>query len=315
MDKIKNQGLKGLKISLFLLFSIAYSLQLTAYNLHAEDKIVAIVNNDVITQKDLDDFVNFTRVQLMGEFKGRSLESKMQSIKLDLMDKLIEDRIILQEAKKSNIRIDESRIKARIDDIRRRYDSEKDFQTSLAKQGLVQADLESKIRDQLLMYTIIEIKIKSKILVNPAEVTDFYQQNIDKFKLPEQREFESINTGEEDLASKVFNDLRNGQEFQDVASKYFLAVNKMSGAGNGQLRKDIEEKIFRLKVGEISAPVKIEEQYYIFKLDNIIPPRQQSISGAQGDIYTFLFDQKMQEALATWLDELKKQSYIKIMQD
>lgn len=304
-----------MRIFLLLLAIASYELLVTPYALFAEDKIIAIVNKDVITQKDLNDFINFTRLQLLGEYKGEKLESKIQSIKLDLIDKLIEDRIILQEAKKNNIRIDENRIKAKIEDIKKGYASEKEFQTVLYKQGLVQADIESKIRDQLLMYTIIEIKIKSKITVNPGEVTDFYQQNTAKFKLPEQREFESLAMGTDDegLVREILDNLKSGQEFSDVAKKYSLVINKMQGAQDGQLRKDIEDKIFKLRVGEISDPVRIEEQYYIFKLDNISSPRQQTLPETQDSIYTFIFNQKMEEALSSWLSELKKQSYIKIL--
>ena len=144
-------------------------------NLFAQDKIIAIVNNEVITQKDLSDFLNFMRMQLSAQYKGRELEDKIQSLKPDLLDKLVEDRLILGQAQAANIKVDEARVKARIDELRRRYPSERDFQEALAEQGLTQADVESKIRDQMLMYSIIDAKIKSKIVVAPSEVTDFYE--------------------------------------------------------------------------------------------------------------------------------------------
>jgi parvulin-like peptidyl-prolyl isomerase len=285
-----------------------------AIELYAQDKIIAIVNSDVITQKDLNDFLNFMRMQLMTEYKGKELENKIQSMKLDLIDKLVEDRLILQQAKKNNIQIDEGRIKARIEEIRKRYDSEREFQDALAKQGLVQADIELKIREQLLMYAIIDIKVRSKIIVNPGEVTDFYQANIRDFKLPEQREFESVTIDDENLAKEISYNLKNGQDFQEIAKRYSLAVNKFN-TQDGQLRKDIEEEIFKMHLDEISEPIKIEKSYYIFKLNNIIPARQQGLSEAQDQIYTFLFNEKMEEALAKWLDEIKKHSYIKILEN
>jgi parvulin-like peptidyl-prolyl isomerase len=253
-------------------------------------------------------------MQLMTEYKGKELENKIQSMKLDLIDKLVEDRLILQQAKKNNIQIDEGRIKARIEEIRKRYDSEREFQDALAKQGLVQADIELKIREQLLMYAIIDIKVRSKIIVNPGEVTDFYQANIRDFKLPEQREFESVTIDDENLAKEISYNLKNGQDFQEIAKRYSLAVNKFN-TQDGQLRKDIEEEIFKMHLDEISEPIKIEKSYYIFKLNNIIPARQQGLSEAQDQIYTFLFNEKMEEALAKWLDEIKKHSYIKILEN
>ncbi len=315
MAKIKNinQNSKFKKIFLFLIFTTYYLLTTTYYPLFAQDKIVAIVNKDIITQKDLNDFINFMRVQLSTQYQGKQLESKIQSMKLDLLDKLIEDRLILQEAKKDNIGIDSDRIKAKINEIKKHYGSDTEFQNAIAKQGLVQADIEEKIREQTLMYAVIDREIRSKIIIKPVEVTDFYQGNIKKFIFPEQREFESVTVDNESKAFEVFDKLKSGQGLEEVANRYSLAINKFSSLRDGQLRKDIEETVFKINVGQISAPVKIEESYYIFKLNNIIPPRQQNLSEVQEEIHAMLFNKKMQEALTKWLDELKRHSYIKIL--
>jgi len=277
-----------------------------------QDKIIAIVNNDIITQKDLNDFINFMRVQLIAEYKGERLENKIKSMQSDLLNKLIEDRLILQEAKKNNIKADQSRIKARIDEMKKQYTSEAGFQNALAGQGLVQADIESKIKEQLLMYNIIEVKIKNKIVVSPSEVTGFYRENIEKFKLPEQLQFESITVANENLAKDICDKLKHGEKIEGVANKYSLSINKLSAARDGKLRKDIEEELFKLKEGEVSAPIKIQNSYYVFKLNNIIGARQQNLSEVQDSVYSFLFNKKMQEALMRWLDELRVKSYIKI---
>ena len=107
---IQNKKLILSKTILFLgLIAICHMSY--AIELYAQDKIIAIVNSDVITQKDLNDFLNFMRMQLMTEYKGKELENKIQSMKLDLIDKLVEDRLILQQAKKNNIQIDEGRLR------------------------------------------------------------------------------------------------------------------------------------------------------------------------------------------------------------
>ncbi len=74
-------------------------------------------------------------------------------------------------------------------------------------------------------------------------------------------------------------------------------------------------QVFSLKPSETSSPIKIEDDYYVFKLENIIPPRQQNLSEVQDSIYNLLSEKKMQEGMAKWLDELKKQSYTKIVEE
>ena len=281
----------------------------------AQDKIVAVVNDEIITQKDLNDFVNFMRMQLSVELTGEQLEQKIQSMKADLLNKLIEDRLILQEAKKNKVSIDENRVKAKIDEIKGRYGREAEFQAALVQQGLTQADLELRLREQLLMYSIIEAKIKSKIIIRPSEVTEFYQENIEEFKTPEEREFQSLTTNDGDLAQKIYDDLKKGGDFSETAKKYSLEAKSFNAKQGGELRAELEGAIFLLNPGEISEPLKIEDSFYIFKLIKIIPFRQKSLIETQDKIQEFVFNKKMQEDLLLWLTELKKNAYIKISTD
>lgn len=279
----------------------------------AADKIVAIVNNDVITQKDLDDFLRFTRLQLSKESNGLEVERKIAAMKGDLLNKLIEDKVILQEAKKSGLRIDENRIKSRIDEIKKRYTTLADFQADLAKQGLVEEDLVNRFREQLLMYQIVEFKVKYTIVVNPTEVTDYYTKHIDEFKIEEGREVDSITCGDEPVAKQIASDLRSGEDASKVAEKYSLAADSMNIHRGGEFNRSIEDAVFGLKDGEVADPIKIGETYYILKLKGIMPPRQERLADVQDAIYSRLYDEKMQEQMLKWLDDLKKQSYIKIL--
>jgi len=281
----------------------------------AQDKIVGIVNNDIITQKDLNDFLNFMRMQLSEEYSGKELETKIQDMKLDLINKLIDDRLILQEAKRYKVIVDESRVKARLDEIRRHYRTDAEFQNSLRQQGLVLSDLEKKIREQFLMFNMIEYKIRSKVTVTPLEVTEFYQKNEKEFDLGEERFFSSMNTEEEIVAKKAFGDLKKGEPFDSVANKYGMPLNELVASRSGKLRKEIEETIFKLMPQEISEPVKIYDSYYIFKLDSITPPRKLTLDEAKEQIFSYLQNSKMESELSTWLAELRKHSYIKLVQD
>lgn len=304
-----------------LKFFVFVSLCLCVYFLlwkpptYAQDKIVAIVNNDVITQKDLNDFVNFMRIQLSSELRGLELESKIQSMKLDLLNKLTEDRLILQEAKKNNLKIEDNRVREKINEVKKNYPTDIEFQNALAKEGLVLADIETRIREQLLMYSIIDREVRSKVKINPAEITEFYRKNIEEFKLPVQFELDSIAVKEESVALKILAKLKMGGNFEELSKEFSATLSKLNTAQDGRLRSDIEAVVLKMQPGDISEPVKIGDDYYIFKLNNLLPIRQQSLSEAQEKIYSFLINKKMQEIMSKWLDELKSRSYIKIIKD
>jgi len=280
----------------------------------AEDKLVAVVNQEVITQKDLNDFLNFTRMQYSRELKGKELENKVQAMKRDLLQRLIEDRIILQQAKNEKLVIEPARIKARIDEIKKRYGAESDFEADLARQGLVQADVENKIREQMLMLAIVDQKVRAKVIVRPDEVTTFFNQNKTQFMRPEERQLTIIVTQDESVAKALSYNLRLGGKLEDLATRYTFTLDKLSALQGEGLRKEIEEPVFKLGINEVSEPVKIDQQYYIFRLENIVASHQLDLNQAQDRIQAYLFEKKLQEELNRWLDELKKESYIKIIE-
>jgi len=281
--------------------------------LYAQDKMVAVVNNEIITQKDLNDFLNFMRMQYARELDGKALEEKVNSVKQDLLQRLIEDRIMLQQAKNEKIIIEPSRLKAKINEIKRRYALESDFERDLAKQGLVQADLENKIREQMLTFSIVEMKVRNKVAIRPEEVTDFYEQNKRKFIKPEERLLTVIILQDESAAKSLSYYLRLGEKLESLAARYTFTVDTLIVSQGQSLRSEIEDTVFKLGMAEVSNPVKIDRQYYIFRLDEILGSRQLDLAESQEKIQAYLFEKKQQEGLTNWLDELKKQSYIKIL--
>jgi parvulin-like peptidyl-prolyl isomerase len=183
MKRIINSKIMGL----FFVFIAIWLLSASGL-LYAQDKVVAVVNHEIITQKELDDFLSFARMQYSRELKGKDLEEKVQGARQDLLQRLIEDRLILQQAKNDKISIEPARIKARIIELKKRYATDAEFQEDLAKQGLVEADLENKVREQMLMYEMVQQKVRSKIMVRPDEITSFYDQNKREFLTPEERQ-------------------------------------------------------------------------------------------------------------------------------
>ncbi len=301
-----------LKLSFFILIIFLFCSQGILY---ADDKVVAIVNNEIITQKDLNDFLNFIRLKYSQEFKGKALEEKVTAMRQDLLQRLIEDRIMLTQAKNEKMIINSDRVRAKVNEIKKRYPLESEFERDLAKQGLVEADLENKIREQMLMYNVVEQKVRSKVVVWPEEITSFYNQNKREFLKPEERVLTVIILPGEDIAKTVSYQLRAGTKLDELAARYAFTTDKLSALAGQQLRSEIEGVVFKLGINEVSNPVHIDQQYYVFRLDNIIGSQQLSLNEAQDKIQAYLFEKKMQEALAKWIDELKKQSYIKILEN
>ena len=90
MQLIKHRGI-FLAASVFFLTFVLFSKPS-----FAQIKILAVVNNDIITEKDLRDFMNFIHIQLSGQYQGEELKNKVDSMRADLLDKLLRLRYHLK---------------------------------------------------------------------------------------------------------------------------------------------------------------------------------------------------------------------------
>jgi parvulin-like peptidyl-prolyl isomerase len=280
--------------------------------IHAEDGLVAIVNNDAITQKDLNDFINFMRVQLSAQYSEQEVKQRMDQMLPDLILRLIEDRLILQAAYKENIDISPAFIKARIEQIKNNYASETDFQNALMARGLTPSDIELKMKEQLLMAEVIERKIKSKIVVKPQEVTDYYHEHIEEFNKPEQRLVRILTIKNKRIIKQIQQSIAEYEDLDSIAKDYSLEITDLDWVIAKQLKPEIADIVFSLGVNSLKAHIMSTKELYIFEVKGIKPPMKMSLFEIQDEINRFLFETKMQKALTDWLEELKSKAYITI---
>lgn len=275
------------------------------------DKIVAVVNNEVITQSELQQFLALVYTQLASQYKGKELQEEFEKAKSGILNRMIEDKLILQEAKKKNIEVKDDRIKNRIEQIKQGFASQEGFEQMLSEQGLTLGDLRKRTKEQFMIFQLVDEEVRSKTIAGPDEVTNFYQEHKDQFKESTQRKVSSIFLKNEQEAQEANNLLKQGQDIVKVAEKFGQSpTNRL--VKEGQLRKDIEDVVFNLKVRENSGPIKTEQGFFIFKLEEIVVAQQRSPAESYDEIYHYLLEQKFRDNMKEWLDALKKKSYIVI---
>ncbi len=288
-----------------LILMVLISLFLSATNIYGvEDKVIAIVNDEAITKAELNAYVNLIKLQI-----GYDGWAQFEMTEEKALENLIEDRLILQEAQRNELEIENRLIESRLADTKRRIGSESDFTSFLASQGISLSDLRQKIKEKMLSEKLVNIKVRSRIFVSPREVTEFYKENIDEFYSPEQVRLESIFVGDKDTAQKIYQRLKEGADFTSLQEKYSEKSN-LGLVSKGQLLKQIEDVIFALKVEEFSAPVEISDGYYVFLVKEKIESSHLKLIEAQDDIHNMLLDKKFNAKLLEFINELKNKSYL-----
>ncbi len=280
-----------------------------------QDKILCVVGDDLITQKDLDEYLALARLQLSADYPDKKeVQKKIQEVEKDALNQIIEERIILQEAMRQKLRVDEKLVLERTDEISSQYPSSQAFAEALTSEGLTLSDVKRKLNQQILVREAIEENVRSKIFVHPKEVTDYYQEHAAEFSQAESAKVNSIFISLESLdkatgkVQEVLKLLKGGEEFSAVAQKYSDGPS-LGMVRRGQLKKEIEEVIFALKKGGFSHPVKTEKGFFIFKLEEIIPAQKRPLSSAKDEVYWAVFQKKFVARFNEWLTTIKKDVY------
>lgn len=306
--------LKKIFIFLILLSGLANS----AFAL--DDAIIAVVNDELITLKDLRDYIQSSYVSLVAEGQSdEKIKAVMKDMEINGIKNLVEDKLILSKANTLGLQINDKLVKERLETLKSQYPSEKAFLDALVKHGVTLSDVKKKILDQLKIKYVVEHEVRSKIYVHPQEVTEFYKTDSEKFRKNERANLESIYIACKDDPEKARQKagealhLVNTEEkdFAETARK-FSDTPSIGIVERGSLIPEIEEQIFKLNEGEISGLIETDTGIYIFKLLGKVPSQIAPLKDVKDAIYNFLFDQKFNQKLAAWINDLKKNAYIEI---
>lgn len=270
------------------------------------DKIVAVVNSDVITDEELGIFMKVTNMESADIPKGDP-----QELRRMFLDRLVEDRLMYQEAVRTGLKAEETAIEDRIKDMKLRVGSERAFDLALRSQGLSINDLRQKFREQYLVYQIIQSEVKAKVQVSPKEITDYFEAHRDAFAVPETAIVDSLFVDTPDQLAQAQVSLANGRDFLEAA-QHFSKKSNLGSIRRGQFKKELEDFVFGLTPGKPSDPFAVDGGFFIFLLRKINPVSRQSVSEVKDAIKVALEEEKSRKALREFVETLKDKAYISI---
>jgi len=280
-------------------------------------KIVAIVNNDVITQKELENFMLGLPEEI--DLEGMTLEEKA-------LERLIENKLILQRAQELKVSVPPGEIKSITDRIMSRFGTEDEFEKALLDSGLSYREFEERHREQLLIKKLVTFEVQSKVSVSPGEIEDFYRQNPERFTGPETWRFSHILIrkkipGEKDpeaekLAQSLLKRIRKGEDFGAIAKEYSEGPHKERGGDlgyvpRGMLLKEVEAFLGTLSIGEITPVVETHAAYNLFQMNDRREKSLIPLNAAEQDIHKLIRAEKIKKRYEEWIKELKKDAYIR----
>lgn len=325
--RTKDEGRWTIGVLLFALLIPTLCVGMSS-DVHAEvlEGIVAIVNDEVITRHDLEEYLAPLYFQYKAEYQGEELLEKLKKLQADGLRQLIEEKLLLSEARKRKLTADPKEIQGRLDQVKERFSSQEEFEETLSRQGLVVEDLDERYRDQIIIGKLVDEEVRHQISVSPLEVMEYYNSHLVEFDLPERIRIKNIliraEKEEEEEESfvrihEIAGMLGNGRSFEELAKQYSEGPNADEGGlmglvGKGDLSPELETVVFSLLAGEISGIVKSPLGYHLFKVEERILARVKPLTEAQQEIQDRLRRQKYEIRYKLFIDELKAKAYISL---
>lgn len=293
------------------------------------DRVVAVVNQEMITLSEVEKLVNPFQEQIVAEDRLEKRE-RIQVLCRQVLEKLIEEKLIDQEVKKTGIKIPSKEIEATLEEVKRRNAAtQEELEKALAADGLTLETYRKQIEKILQRKKLINWSVKVETKVGEKELRDFYQKNLNRYRPNESYRPSHIlfvvpkgATPEEvrEIRKKcqaILEKIIGGGDFGEMALLYSEdASNKNRGDlgyfKRGELVPAFEREALRLKVGEVSGIVRTDFGFHIIKLldrKGVEPlPFEEVKEKIQADYY----DSEMEKAFRQYLSTLKEKSVIEI---
>ncbi|MDD5495504.1 MAG: peptidylprolyl isomerase [Candidatus Omnitrophica bacterium] len=311
---------KAVNCALFIFFMTASCLSFG----DVIDKIAIVVNNEVITQREIDSMLQPVYEQYRTIYYGDELIKKLEDARKRIVNQLIEDKLIFSEAKKLNMEIGEKEIDAKVQETIERVGGNRQFEALLREQNITLKSLKTRYAEQLMVRRLVDQKVGSTIVVSPLEISEYYEKHKSEFIQPHEVKLSNIlvrpKPGAEPaealkLARDIHQRLRDGCDFAGLAKEYSEGPNGSGGGSMGYVKKgdlmpEIEETVFKLKEGEISPVIQTSVGYHIFKVDQRKDRAFRQLSEVRHEVENALFREKVKEKLKGWLENLRKNAYI-----
>ncbi len=283
------------------------------------DRIVAIVNDDVITLSELESVAMpiYKRV-LSSEQDQKEKEKIVQEIRKQVLNQLIDNLLVDQEVKRLHITVTDQEVNQFISQIRRDQGlTEKQFLQYLAYQGISLKEYRKHVAEQIKRLKLIQAQVRERIVITDEEIKRYYLEHYAKNE--EKYELAAIiiqGEGAKEKVKKAMEELKTGKSFLDVAARYSSIPESGKGLGTfslDELCPEVRKAVKILKPGEISRPVKVNNSWQIFKLLAKKNDESYEIPLLKGEIQHKLYQEKVDQLFQKWLKDLRKRSYIKIL--
>jgi len=294
------------------------------------DRIVAIVNHDVITLSELDKNVNSYMKRIEKTVPEDQLDAIEKHVRQMVLNELIDQRLITQEAKKRGLMATDRDVNDAITNIitQRKITHEK-LQYEIEQLGITFDEYREEVRAQLTKRNFLAGEIKSKITISKEEIGAYYREHRKDYEGKEAARIRQIlillprdaaDQTREKLrmrAEDILQQLRQGDSFSMLATEVSQGPAAKTGGDLGFVEKglmlpDVDAAAFSLKIGEISDVIESPIGFHIIQVVDKRGEGVKPIESVREEIIGRIGDEKMENKFEEWLNEQREKAHIEV---
>jgi peptidyl-prolyl cis-trans isomerase SurA len=292
------------------------------------DRIVAVVNDDIITLSELENTFHPYQKRIDATYRGGDKDKVIAEGRVMILNRMIDNRLIEQLSKKAGIVIKDDEIMGTMKDmIRRRNISMEAFTQTLEREGSSLESYRQDMKDQMIRMRLLRRELKTKILVSDDEIGENYVKHRDEYEGKEavrikqilillpQNPDRAVIAGLKANAESIHKRLIDGESFDLLAAQFSQGPSAATGGDVGFLEKgsmlpEVDAVAFRLAKDEISEIIVSPVGFHIIRVLDKRGAGVKPIGVIREEIKAKLEEEKMEKGYEEWIVDLRKRSHI-----
>jgi len=315
---------------ILIIFFACTTLNYSSVSGEIQNRVVAIVNDEVVTLYELN-----TRMRELTGLSPAELKNKSEGMFLNtrrkILNELIDRKIALEKIKELEIRVTTKEVDQAIERVKEDNElTQEGLIRELKEQGSNYESYREAIKIELERMRLINYEVKSKIMIREEEVKEYYHQHKDEFSSEGKVRLALIFLKQNDPADKnealalnqkaqeILTLIKSGEDFSKLAKKFSKGPGANEGGDLGifkisELNPEMAEIIKDLSAGDVSAPIIRPYGIRIIKVEEKTGGGLKSFEQVRNAITTALYRKKLDKKYSAWIKELRKKAYTKII--
>ena len=296
------------------------------------DRIVAVVNSDIITLYDLNRALKPYEENIKAlRYDAEKERETLFQVRRDLLSQLIDRKLADQEIERAQITVNEREIDKTIERVKesRNFTDER-LREGLAQQGLTMEEYRNELKEQILRTKLVNREVKSKIVVTKEDIKAYYDNHQSQYA--GEKKYYLFNmfvklssfadeTEKEEARRKleaVLAKLKQGIAFEELWRRLKESPTGVEGTDLGlyqldELSVQLREVVEKMQSGEFSEVVNTDFGPQIIYVQKIQEKMAKSLDEIESEIQEKLYNEAVDNKYQEWLDALRKRSLIKII--